>query len=269
MPIPVSTLTPADLIAKPIRTLSVTAGTGDDRGLVRIWEEPNPSHAYVLGADFAFGLDGRDYDAAEVLDCSVTPVRQVAEAHGRWGPDRFDLVLYALHRFYRDAFIVGEQQVGIVVLRRLWDVYQVRSMYHRRNETSQNRQFTHELGYHRTKDHAPLWNLNKALVQHEIELRSQPLIDQMAQLEWWSPKDEDGMKADDSTLKMRLSGGGSPDLVRGLEYAWHGVSERGRFMAEQQKWAETTKGAAFGHDKDFNPAARAKTQDLLAKLARR
>lgn len=229
----------------------------DPEGRVTQWEPAQPGHVYVIGADFAYGLEGRDRDTAVVLDCSTTPVRQVAEAEGRWGPDGFDLVLYGLHRLYAQAFIVGEAQVGLPVLRRLWDHYNVRSLYTRRNEIAAGRKWTDSLGYHRAADHATLWALNRAIRDRAVVLRSSRLIDEMTQLQWYSPKDKDGLKAGDATLKMRLTGGGSPDLIRALEYAWHGALERPRWAMHMgpPRWAPGTMGDFFGHNDVLPPQA--------------
>lgn len=220
----------------------------DPAGRVTLYKEPEPGHVYTLGLDTAMGIEGRDFDAICLLDASTTPVEQVAEAHGHWGIDTVDRLVYAFHRMYNRAFCVIEaNNGGLTVARRLWSAYACRHIYRRRKEDSAHRKIMDSLGYHRSADHATLWALKQALKDGKIIVRSQALIDQMTRYEWHSTKDEEGSpKVADRELKLRLRPGGttegkSPDLIRALEYAWHGVCERPRNLdvsADEDRYLE-------------------------------
>ena len=78
-----------------------------------IYTAPVVGHLYVAGGDFASGIEGRDYDTLVIADKNTSPVEQVAELEGRWGADRFDRLVYCMLRFYGNAFMVGDRQVGL------------------------------------------------------------------------------------------------------------------------------------------------------------
>jgi hypothetical protein len=73
----------------------------DERGWLRIWEEPNPNRVYAIGADTAYGAQERvgfsededearsrtDYSVAWVYD--VEARRLVAQLHGKIAPESF------------------------------------------------------------------------------------------------------------------------------------------------------------------------------------
>src|SRR5690606_33069958 len=91
-----------------------------ERGRVTIFEQPDLTRTrYIIGHDSAYGLEGKDFDYAVVLDRNTG--RQVAEAQGRWGDVQWAMVLYALYHYYGQAFLVGERQVGLITMRRLYD----------------------------------------------------------------------------------------------------------------------------------------------------
>jgi hypothetical protein len=219
--------TPADLLN---RKFGFVAGINAPNLRITIFEQPQWDHEYVIGADFAYGIVGRDYDAAVVLDRETTPVRQVAEVQGIIG-ERFDRVLYALHRFYNDAFIVGERQVGLPILRRLYDDLEVRWMYFDRTEGASQRRMLDKLGIPVTeRADIALRHLRLAIVQDQLDLRSQPLMEQMTKLVFHERTTTNDERQGDDKLRVKLLGGGSPDLVYACSHAWHGVREVPNFV---------------------------------------
>jgi len=72
-------------------------------GYVRMWEYPKGGHDYVIGADVAEGLEGRDYSSAHVLDRE--DLRIVATWHGHIEPEMFGNELAKLGRTYNMALI--------------------------------------------------------------------------------------------------------------------------------------------------------------------
>jgi hypothetical protein len=91
------------------------------RGSLRIWQEPEPDHMYIIFADVAEGkaLEGvmadenkskYDYSSAQVLCATSYPpaMKQVALWHGNCDPDKFGDVLVALAKKYNNAYLAWE-----------------------------------------------------------------------------------------------------------------------------------------------------------------
>ncbi|MCD7749584.1 MAG: hypothetical protein LUH42_06005 [Oscillospiraceae bacterium] len=76
----------------------------EERGIVRIWKEPQPRRPYVIGGDTAGA--GSDYFTAQVLD--NTTGEQVAVLRHRYDEDQYARQLYCLGRYYNDALIAVE-----------------------------------------------------------------------------------------------------------------------------------------------------------------
>lgn len=226
----------------------------DPLGRQQVWESPDANSEYVIGADFAYGI-GRDSDYAVVLNSSVRPVRQVAEVQGQYG-ERFDRVLYALGTYYRNAFILGEHQVGGPVLARLHRVYRYPAIYRERQEDKVGRPPVMRFGWARKYDDITLRNLRKAVIEQKLIVRSAVLLDQLARLQFYQPTENDAHAHDDDRLRMRLPIGStgrrpSPDGVMALAYAWHAPSLRPSYIPlseGQSPYAPGTAGAMFGHD---------------------
>jgi len=77
----------------------------DTKGYVSIWELPNPSKTYVIGADPAGG-NGRDKSAAYVKEQKSG--RLVARVHCDIAPAEFAKELYKLATYYNKAWICVE-----------------------------------------------------------------------------------------------------------------------------------------------------------------
>ncbi len=86
----------------------------DPKGAIAIWEEPDPSHVYVIGADPSGGV-GQDMGAAYVKDCKTNKL--VARIWGDLIPADFARELFKLAKFYNNAFTcVESNNHGQVVL---------------------------------------------------------------------------------------------------------------------------------------------------------
>ncbi len=82
---------------------------------VRIWEDPQAGHSYVIGADTAEGLSDGDFDAACVLDMQTG--KQCAAIYGRWPPDIFAAKLARIGAQFGGALLAVERnQHGFAVL---------------------------------------------------------------------------------------------------------------------------------------------------------
>jgi hypothetical protein len=80
-----------------------------DRGMIRVYVEPEEDGKYAIGADVATGR-GRDYSYAAVVD--LRSMAFVAEFHGRLAADQYALQLHYLGRWYRSALIAVETAGG-------------------------------------------------------------------------------------------------------------------------------------------------------------
>lgn len=80
------------------------------RGLLRIWEPPEPMSEYIVGSDHAEGLDSGDWNVAIVV--RRLPLRVVARLQGYDGRripiDEFADLMYLLGKFYNDAYLCPE-----------------------------------------------------------------------------------------------------------------------------------------------------------------
>src|SRR5690348_2122851 len=85
------------------------------KGWVRMWEYPKGGHEYVIGADVAEGLEGRDYSSAHVLDRADLHI--VATWHGHIEPEKFGQELAKLGRTYNTALVgVESNNHGLTTL---------------------------------------------------------------------------------------------------------------------------------------------------------
>lgn len=86
-----------------------------DEGPLRVWEEPKPDRAYIIGADVAEGIlvggsDGKDkydFSVADVIDHLTGD--QVAQWHGKIDPLTFGRILFYLAIRYNYAWIGPER----------------------------------------------------------------------------------------------------------------------------------------------------------------
>lgn len=222
-----------------------------DGGYVRIWEEPKIDRTYVLGADFAAGLEGRDYDYGIVM-CKKEDgtCEQVAEARGWWGDAQFAEVLYSLGLWYFNAFIVGERQFGLPCLRRLYDEYHYSYIYRGRLEATRSRRTSDVLGHHRSSGDTIIPNLRAALSRDHIVLRSKTLMEELRQYQYRAKNAsidvEDAMS---SQLVTGCPHGVNDDGVMALAYAWHACREVGRFVMPPPDYAPGTYGSIFDNER--------------------
>lgn len=187
-------------------------------GRIQMWEPPNPRRRYVAGSDCALG-SGHDLDTLCIADATEHPVRQVFEAAGQWGP-AFDRVLYACLMFYFEPYTVIERQVGYVHLRRLWDDYGYTNLYRERDPTGTAQKLTRKLGYFRPAHDMTLPSFRSAVLDRKYIIRSWATIRQMQRLQFKARDTIEVHEIRDSDLRVKLAGGGSPDLVMAATYSW-------------------------------------------------
>lgn len=239
-----------------------------EAGRITIFEPPDPELIgnYIIGADFAAGLVGKDYDAAVVgVKTADGKVRQVAEAHGHWGDIFFAEVLYSLGVLYFEAFIVGERQFGLPCLRRLYDEMGYTYMYYQRREDTRARRFSDLLGHHRGQGDTiiPLHRL--AIRRGDLELVSPDAIREHKRYQFRPRKKDDTI--DDversSDLITSAPSGENDDLVMGSAYLMHGAREIVHYPRPKRVYKPGSFGDVMKLDETLNP--RKKYRDPYAR----
>lgn len=91
-------------------------------GQLKVWEEPESGHQYLVEADVAEAIDGGDYSTAYVLN--RTTGEYVANWWGHIPPEDFPRVLYHMGWWYNNAYIAVEaNNHGYTVLSILQRIY--------------------------------------------------------------------------------------------------------------------------------------------------
>lgn len=99
----------------------------DEQGYISIWQEPDPSKFYCIGADVAEGLVEGDYSCAYVGDSETFDL--VARWHGHIDADLFGMELVKLANYYNQAYVgVENNNHGLTTLTTLkreeyWNLY--------------------------------------------------------------------------------------------------------------------------------------------------
>lgn len=228
-------------------TMGDTAG-----GRISVYQRPIPGHVYVCGSDFAYGLASGDSDTACVIDKTrherTGIATQVCEVEGKYG-ERFDAVLYCLLMAYNGAFLLGERQVGLFTLRRLWDRFQYRNMYRQKSEArgSRTQEDNAELGWHRAANDLTLKEARRAVLDRTAEVRSPELLRQLSRLQWVNRTGslDAGERDPDERLKVKLKGGRSPDLAIAWMYSLRALQEVYLFEQPEPAFKAGTYGEIF------------------------
>jgi hypothetical protein len=219
-------------------------------GRITIYESPREDERdnYIIGADFAAGLVGKDYDAAVVgRKTADGHVVQVAEALGHWGDVFFAEVLYALGVWYFEAFIVGERQFGLPCLRRLYDEMGYTYLYHQRRENTRVRRHSDLLGHHRGSGDTIIPNARLAIKRGDIVLVSHDTITQHKHYQF-KPKNKTDV-IDQVQVSAQLTTGAPSgehdDLVMASAYLIHGAREVIHYQRPKRMFAPGTFGEVF------------------------
>lgn len=221
-----------------------------DRGRITIFEPPDPEQMdnYVMGADFAAGLEDKDYDAAIVgLKTADGQVRQVAEAHGHWGDVFFAEVLYKLGMLYYEAFLCGERQFGLPTMRRMYDEMGYVFMYFQRREEDRTRRHSDLLGHHRGAGDMIIPNHKLAIKRQDFVLVSDAAIREHKRYQYQSKVKTELI--DDVTRSDRLITaapiGENDDLVMAGAYTMHAAREIIHYVRPKRDYAPGSFGDVF------------------------
>ncbi len=239
------------------------------RGRVTIFTPPKIdkerqtiASAYVIGADFAYGLSDGDFDYAVVVDRNTS--RQVAEAQGRWGDLRFAEILCALYWYYGEAFILGERQVGLPVMRRLYDEMGVHFQFFDRDDATPGRRHSDKLGHHRRTGDLVIPRLRRAIAPHNEQGERQPptvtfvspeLLRQLRAYQWRAKRDGLQIKdVHDTDLECGAPSGDHDDGVMAAAYSVMALNEVARFPEpEKPKYTAQAAGFLLDHESVWTP----------------
>jgi hypothetical protein len=96
--------------------------------MMRVWEEPQPYHTYLIAADSSFGRD-RDYSAFHIIN--LYNGTQVAEFYSnRVGLNDFAKILAQEGLRYNTAFICPERNgLGLALIEQLFEVHEYENMW--------------------------------------------------------------------------------------------------------------------------------------------
>jgi len=230
-------------------------------GRITIYEPPFDDN-YVLGADFGYGLDNRDMDAAVVLRQSTG--KQVAAASGRWGDVNFVWVLWALGWYYRQALIVGERQVGLPTLRRLYDEWRYTYLYYNKDEEHAAIRTSDLLGHHASHGDMIIPHLSWAICPKDpktgqrfpsrIQITDPETLQQCKEYEWRPRRSTVEMtNARSADLSHSAPAGQHDDLVMALAYAVRGWLELPKFLQSKPTHPAGSLGQVLGHEKVWKP----------------
>lgn len=257
--------TPFDRIVEALAFEELEA-LDDPCGRIELWEPPNLRHHYALGADFSYGMRGRDYDTAIVLDINVFPWRQVAEAQGWWG-EEFHRVLFALGFHYNYAWICGEAQLGLLQLRQLLK-HGYQRIYYNRDERKRGRPVLDVLGHWARSDDQVVRKGRLAVREREVIVRSPALFSEIDRFAFVPKSRNRGGQAQDELRDKDLvpaASVGHDDLVRGLCYAVEMGELLPEFQEELAKYADGSLGQVLGHAEVFGDDEAAEPADPFGR----
>jgi hypothetical protein len=123
-------------------------------GPLRVWAYPNPSTAYVIGADVAEGLGHGDFSVCHVIEAKTQNV--VATWHGRIDPDLFGELLAEIGWWYNGCLVgVESNNHGLTTLKAL-QRYGYQNIYRQRKLTGVTVKISETLGWRTTVSSKPL-----------------------------------------------------------------------------------------------------------------
>ena len=126
-----------------------------DGGELAVWQFPDRTQVYVIGADVAEGLGHGDYSSAHILNAETGEL--VAHWHGHVDPDLFgEEVLYALGHWYNYCLVgVESNNHGLTTLKGLQRVG-YKNLFRQRRLGHRNPTVSETLGWRTTTVSKPL-----------------------------------------------------------------------------------------------------------------
>lgn len=225
-------------------------------GRLTIYEMPESDY-YSVGADFCYGLESGDADAAVVLRKSTG--RQVAAACGQWGDVTFARLLWWLCLFYDNALLVGERQVGLPSLRRIYDEFGYQRLYYEIDPQHAAPRHSDYLGHAKTSGDMLIPELACALrpmmedgtiSPPQIHLADPQTIEQCKNFQNMPRvRRLELTLARNNQIKQSAPSGQHDDLVMACGYAWMGLQRMGQFPKHRARLDPDSAAAILGHQK--------------------
>lgn len=235
-----------------------------DRGRVTLYKQPVPGGKYVIGHDSAYGLEKGDFDGCVVFERNTG--EQVAEANGHWGDARWAEILFALAWHYNGAFLCGERQVGLMVMRRLYDEMGYTYQYCHRDDEDLSRRPSDALGHHRMPGDLTVPRLRVAIGRRrpggaldapDIIIRSHELWRQLVKFQFRPKRKAVTINtARDVDLSVGAPTGDHDDLVFGCGYGVMGLNEVAKFEDLEMPFPEGSYGEVFKVRETLNPPTK-------------
>ena len=155
-----------------------------DGNRLRIWEWPDSSEKYYIGADVAHGLVGGDYSVAQVIKLGqgMAPDEQVAEWHGWINPTPFAYILAALGEAYNKCEVAVEvNDVGIDTNNVLFRNLEYDNVYRWKHIDVVKHSITNKFGWYTNYKSRGLIisRAREAMMDRSIILRSDDLLEEM------------------------------------------------------------------------------------------
>lgn len=216
----------------------------DSKGTVFLWELPDPSTDYAIGADAAGGV-GKDAAAAYVVNRKTG--HYVAAIYGQIEPTDFGNELYKLGTFYNRAWINPESNNhGHVVIKTLTDKG-YRNIYRRREFDSLTQKMTTKLGWLTTNESKLMLteNFKNATRDGKLIVLDRALIDEMSTFVQVASKTG-------RSVRREASSGAHDDRVMAAALTWEMHASRG--ITEdifEQDAAEPESSGTFDADTGF------------------
>lgn len=153
---------------------------------MRVWEDPKPDHAYILGSDVADGV-GKDYSVILVIDVTDTAnVRIVASfSSNKVSTVEFAFILAKIGTIYNNACVAVEANgIGRSIIDSLWNIYEYDNLVSVKNKTTKYQKGI--WSHNSVKVNACLWLRNLTNTEEiSIDIPEENLVYEM---EWFEKK---------------------------------------------------------------------------------
>lgn len=199
------------------------------KSLLRVWQPPRRHHLYVIGADCALGIEGGDFQCAQVVDVHTN--EQVACYHSHEEPGKYAEQLDLLGRFYNDASLAVEKNGdGINVLSRLLQRSYPNLYVHEELDLERAKTAQRKYGWLMSDQHKRLVmaELQNALRTKILKIHEEELLEEML----WMQRDKFG--------RFAAPKGKHDDRIVAIGIAWFIARQEmvQRLQNDELPWAD-------------------------------
>lgn len=227
-----------------------------DGGALAVWQWPDKTGVYVIGADPSQGLEHSDYASAHVINARDGEV--VAHWHGRIDPDLFGTdVLVRLGRWYNNALIgVESNNHGLTTLKFMQKA-RYRPLYYERSPKYKRSVPTDILGFRTTQVTKPLMidELNAALRDGALHLYDDRTANELRTFVRNDKGRMQGSPYDDRTISLAIAN-------QMLKYVWmpEFQVDTGPDPGTVTWWQQTAYGDGISLSSIVDPPKRTKVE---------